>query len=177
VCPQKAPSNDRLCKPDIYNGGTQVIASERGAPQLTVGNALGVARKLGRRIVFDVHQVGEATIIDVAEDLDMCTSSALESTINLAALDLSKRVIVSLEKCLYCDASGLNVLVKARKRLGSMLLVVVPRANRIRRIFHITGLEEILSLSASLHDAVMPTRLQIAPHPNGVASSAMAAAS
>lgn len=77
----------------------------------------------------------------------------MESAIALAEQG-AERIIVSLEYCRYCDSSALSVLFKARKRLGSRLVVVVPSTATTREIFAITGMTEMLELKEDLLSAL-----------------------
>lgn len=101
-----------------------------------------------------VEQRGTSTVIHVDHDLDIASSPLLDASIRLAEGDTDSGIIVSLERCTYCDATGLTVLVRAKKRNGSNLTIVVPDTARCYRAFEITGLSKSLSLSPSLQRAL-----------------------
>ena len=104
--------------------------------------------------MYHVLQRENASIIQVDDDLDIASAPALASAINLAATATAEqRIIVSLEQCTFCDSTGLGVFATAKKRLEERFVVVLPLESRIRRVFNITGLTEVLRPYASLNEA------------------------
>jgi anti-anti-sigma factor len=103
--------------------------------------------------MYNVTQYGDGCLIRVEHDLDTITSPSLASAIELAASGTPGRVIVSLERCFYCDASALTVLLRAKLVLGARFSIFVPHENRICRLFEITGLTQRLGLIASISPA------------------------
>lgn len=104
--------------------------------------------------MYFVWQIGDVDVIEVGGDLDAFSSPNLATAIDRCSRFVSRSLVVSLEFCEYCDASGISVLVRAKTRLGDGLRIVVPLENRIRRVFRITRLEESLSLDKSLQSAL-----------------------
>ena len=100
-------------------------------------------------LVFTITQRGDTCLILVEHDIDMFSSSALASSITLAAAGTQRRIIVSLETCSFIDASALTVLIQAKTELGDRLAIVVPLENRIRRIFEITNLISWLKITTT----------------------------
>jgi anti-sigma B factor antagonist len=116
--------------------------------------------------MYHLEQRGISTVIHVDHDLDIVSAPALDASIRLAETDKERRVIVSLERCAYCDANGLTVLVRAKKRNGPNLTIVVPKSARCYRVFEVTGLSSRLSVFSSLDLAlnVLPASLSgVAP--------------
>jgi len=101
-----------------------------------------------------VEQYGISTVIHVDHDLDIASSPLLEASIRLAEDGKARRIIVSLERCTYCDANGLTVLLRAKKRNGLSFALVVPDGSQCRRVFEVTGLSKCLSLFPSLERAL-----------------------
>jgi anti-anti-sigma factor len=97
---------------------------------------------------------GISTVIHVDHDLDITSAPVLDASIRLAEADTDCRIVVSLERCSYCDANGLTVLIRAKKRNGSNFTVVVPDSERCRRVFEITGLSKSLSVFPNLERAL-----------------------
>ena len=104
--------------------------------------------------MYHALQHGNANIIEVDDELDIALSPALTLAIDAAAQSAEQFVIVSLERCTFCDSTALGVLVKAKKRLGAKFLLVLPPENRINRVFEVTGLRTHLTPCASLQEAV-----------------------
>jgi anti-anti-sigma factor len=107
-----------------------------------------------RTAIFSVSQKCDVSIIQVEDDLDIATSAGLASAIERATRSTLPRIVVSLETCRFCDASGLHVLLEAKTLLGSRLAIVVPPRCSARLIFEITELVNDLSLRDSLDEAL-----------------------
>jgi anti-anti-sigma factor len=104
--------------------------------------------------MFHVYEQGGVNIIEVATDLDIASSGALASAIELAANMPYPRSIVNLVDCQFCDSTGLSVLVRAKRRLGDRLAIVGPSRSAGRRAFDVTELTEALALCATLEEAL-----------------------
>ncbi len=106
--------------------------------------------------MFEVERRGDACIVHVDEDLDIACKERLGASVEAAeGVDSPRLIVVSLERCAYCDSSGLAELLKAYKRLRQRLVVVVPSGSQCRRIFEITGLNAILQISPSIDSALL----------------------
>ncbi len=106
--------------------------------------------------MFDVERRGDASIVHIDEDLDIACRERLGASIEAAErMDSPRLIVISLERCAYCDSSGLAELLKAYKRLRQHLVVVVPSGSQCRRVFEITGLNAILQISPSIDSALL----------------------
>ena len=68
-------------------------------------------------------------------------------------------VVVDMTGTRFCDSAGLTVLVRAHKRAqaeGGELRLVMPAGGAVSRIFAITRLDLVISLSGSLDEALTP---------------------
>lgn len=104
--------------------------------------------------MFHVYEQGGVNIIEVAVDLDIASSGALASAIELAAHMPYQRTVINLVDCQYCDSTGLSVLVRAKRRLGERVVIVGPSRTAGRRAFDITELTEALALCTTLEEAL-----------------------
>jgi anti-anti-sigma factor len=104
--------------------------------------------------MFHVYEQDGVNIIEVAADLDIASSGALASAIELAAFMPYPRTVINLVDCQYCDSTGLSVLVRAKRRLGERLIIVGPSRISGRRAFDVTELTEALALCTSLEEAL-----------------------
>ena len=104
--------------------------------------------------MYHAWQRGNANVIEVDDELDSTSSSALASAIEIAAQSVDRCTIVSLERCSFCDSTALGVLVKAKKQLGPKFLLIIQPDNRINRGFDVTGLTTHLTPCASLQQAL-----------------------
>jgi len=104
--------------------------------------------------MFHVYERGGVNVIDVSRDLDIASSGALLSAIELAAGMPYRRTVVNLIECKFCDSTGLSVLVRAKRRLSSRIVIVGPSRREGRRVFELTELSEALALCATLEEAL-----------------------
>lgn len=102
---------------------------------------------------FHVQRIDRSGVIDVGEDLDGFSSPAFEKTITRAESE-NDHIVVSLERCAYCDSTALAVLIRAKKRLGDRLLIIVPKDVSVRRIFEITDLIDVLGVLERIPDTL-----------------------
>lgn len=93
--------------------------------------------------------VGGITMVELAGELDIASTSALREQLLGLLRPGSSRLLVDLSMVSLCDASGLAVLVGIGRRarlLGGFLhlAAVSPQADRV---LHITGLHRHLPIS------------------------------
>jgi anti-sigma B factor antagonist len=97
---------------------------------------------------------GQAVALTVAGPLDMATVPVLEHAVN-KAFDDHPKVILDLAGVTFCDSSGLNTLVRLRRRAqhsgGKLLLAASPR--QMMRLLTITGADHVFSIYGSLAEA------------------------
>jgi anti-anti-sigma factor len=92
-----------------------------------------------------------AEVLAVKGELDIAAAQWFSDAI-AAKLGGDLPLIVDLSGCEYLDSTILNVLIRAANSAPNRVGVVVPADSRLRRIFHITGLEDALRLSGSRDD-------------------------
>jgi anti-sigma B factor antagonist len=107
-------------------------------------------------ITLATRQAQGRAIVDVAGEVDVHTAPELDAVISSLIAEGNPRVIVDLSSVEFLDSTGLGVLVKALKRVretdGS--LDVVASADRITKVFRITGLDAVIGIYASVDDAL-----------------------
>ncbi len=104
--------------------------------------------------MFNIVRNGDTTILSVWENLDIGSQAAFDGVLQAVTAGARGRIIVSLERCYYCDSKGLGVLLRHSRRLGPRLTVVVPPDNASRRIFEVCRIPELMSVRASLREAL-----------------------
>ncbi len=104
-----------------------------------------------------VSQVDGVPVVRAAVEVDATNAQDLRSAI-LAAISIgTERLIVDMGGTEFCDSTGLNVLVRAHKRLedaGGQLLLVATGPTLLR-IFKVTGMDAMFHLFASLDEALV----------------------
>lgn len=107
-------------------------------------------------LTIATRDVGDVAVVEVTGEVDVYTAPALDEA--LAELVAAGRtgIVVDLTAVDFLDSTGLGVLVKTLKRVREQQghLAVVAVEERIRKIFRITGLDTVMSLSTSVDDAV-----------------------
>jgi anti-sigma B factor antagonist len=100
-------------------------------------------------------RVDHSVATDTAEisahgEIDLATVNTLRSAITSALAQGVRHVVLHLEGVIYIDSSGLGTLIGAHKRVtasGGTMTVVCTRP-RILRLFAITGLDRVLTVTA-----------------------------
>ena len=93
------------------------------------------------------QQCGQATVLHVQGDIDVCTSPALQKQLSILIATEDPLVEVDLGGVPYLDSSGVAVLMKTKRTLDGhgrdlKLLNVLPS---VRRIFSVLALERYLA--------------------------------
>jgi anti-sigma B factor antagonist len=100
--------------------------------------------------------VDGATVVGVAGEIDNYSAPQLRDEL-IAAFDAGARVVVvDLTETTFLDSSALGALVGVEKRqqgTGTELRVACP-AERLRRLFNISRLDEVIPVSASVEAAI-----------------------
>ena len=98
------------------------------------------------------EQLADGTyVVSVAGELDMHTTPAFERELHGALDDGPEALIVDLSACEFFDSTALGVLIGVRKAVADSaraLALVAPDAG-IRRVFELTGCDELFSLHAT----------------------------
>ncbi|MHA6253006.1 STAS domain-containing protein [Oceanobacillus sp. CAU 1775] len=90
------------------------------------------------------------TVLTVSGEIDAYTAPKLKQAFQPMLEEENQEIIVDLEKVSYMDSTGLGVFIgvlKSAKEKGSSLELINIQ-ERVYRLFHITGLEEIMNLKA-----------------------------
>jgi anti-sigma B factor antagonist len=93
-------------------------------------------------LTFTAREVAGRCVVRVAGEIDLASSPSLD--VCLRGLD--GVVIVDLADVTFIDSSGLGVLIRHWKRLRSRSLDLRVRApqDNVRRVFEVTGLDDLL---------------------------------
>ena len=96
------------------------------------------------------------TVVAAVGEVDVYTAPTLDDELTRLIDDGAASLVVDLSGVDFLDSTGLSVLVKALERLrdrGGRLDVVVT-AERVAKVFRITGLDAMLALHGSLAEAL-----------------------
>jgi anti-sigma B factor antagonist len=101
------------------------------------------------------HLTDGRVLVVVRGEVDLFTAPQLHEALD--GLDAGAReVVVDLSEVAFIDSTGLGVLIGVAKKLQSAsgALAIVCPAEKIRRIFQITGLDQVLAIHASRDEAL-----------------------
>jgi anti-sigma B factor antagonist len=104
-----------------------------------------------------LSQVNGVPVVRAAVEVDATNAQDLRSAIVAAITTGAERLIVDMGGTEFCDSTGLNVLVRAHKRLadGGGELLLVATEPTLLRIFKVTGMDTMFHLFASLDEALV----------------------
>jgi anti-sigma B factor antagonist len=101
---------------------------------------------------LESREVGSTSVVSVSGELDVFTAPQLEAILQKLVEQDRLEIVVDLSGVSFLDSTGLGAMVKALKWVkekgGS--LVVVAADERIVKVFKITGLDDVMSLTAEL---------------------------
>lgn len=105
---------------------------------------------------LDRRTHGSWVVVEVAGELDLYTAPSFRETVLEAADgDDLPRVIVDFQRLGFIDSSGLGAIVACLKHLrerGGELTLVAPEGSGLRRLLDLTGLDRVLTLSATVDE-------------------------
>lgn len=107
-------------------------------------------------LTLSTREVGARTVIAVGGEIDVYTAPKLRDTITELVAAGTYHLVVDMEAVEFLDSTGLGVLVgglkKVRAHGGSLELVC--NADRLLKIFKITGLAKVFVIHASADSAL-----------------------
>ena len=89
---------------------------------------------------------GGAVVVEVAGELDLCSSHTLREHLDFVVDSGATTVVVDLTRLSFIDSTGLGVLAVLARRPGfdAVDLAIVCPEGRIRRRLRTTGLDRVL---------------------------------
>jgi anti-sigma B factor antagonist len=103
-----------------------------------------------------IGPTGDCAVLRITGEVDVFSAPALRERVLELAAKGAVHVIADLDGVAFLDSTGLGVLVGCLKRLrthgGSLTLVM--SADRILRVFQITGLVKVFPPHSSVSDAI-----------------------
>jgi anti-sigma B factor antagonist len=98
--------------------------------------------------------VGGCMVVTPTGSLDIATSPELHTLLHRTLDEGTGRLVLDLSRVDFIDSTALRVLVSVHKRLRESggFAVVCPHA-RNRRIFELTALDRVLTLTATVDEA------------------------
>ncbi len=105
---------------------------------------------------FNIENRGNRTVIQIlTEKLDTHIAPALKSELVLVSGKGEKNIILDLEKCEYCDSSGLSAILVANRLCknagGKFVLCGLNEA--VERLITISQLDTVLTITTTVKEA------------------------
>lgn len=121
------------------------------------GDILGLTPEAtGERLTVQVRTVDGSVVVSPVGELDHDTVDLLREPLERSLDDGVVRIVVDCSGLLFCDSTGLNVLLAARLRAeeggGAVHLAAMRPA--VARVFEITGAETVFPVHRSLDEAL-----------------------
>jgi anti-sigma B factor antagonist len=107
-------------------------------------------------LTLNDRKEGDWTVLEVGGEVDVYTAPKLRERLVELVGDGQYRIIVDMTKVEFLDSTGLGVLVGGLKRIRSHEgnLALVCNAERILKIFRITGLTKVFPIYDTLDEAL-----------------------
>ncbi len=106
---------------------------------------------------FNIESRNNSTLIQVqTEKLDTHIAPALKSELVLVSGKGEKNIILDLEKCQYCDSSGLSAILVANRlcKNAGGTFVLCGLNDAVERLITISQLDTVLNITTNVDDAV-----------------------
>jgi anti-sigma B factor antagonist len=103
---------------------------------------------------FRVSSRDGVPVVTAPGEIDAANAEALGDALAAASAD-HPTIIVDMTRNVFCDSSGLRVLIMAVKRAraaGGELRLVLSQPH-LRRVFTVTGLDRVIKISGTLAEA------------------------
>jgi len=116
----------------------------------------------GAQVSLECHseQTADAVIVRARGEIDLSTIPILEAALR-APLQNGQHLILDLTAVRYIDSTGLHTLLRSEEHMREKrlhVLVVVPPAAVIRKIFRISAIDKVIHLFPTLDEAVHSLR-------------------
>ena len=109
-------------------------------------------------LTVDASERDGWTVVVARGQLDVATAPGFRQDLLEAQYGGSSRVVVDLDGVEFLDSMGLGVLVGALKRARTHdgELVIACSRERLRHLFELTGLDQVLRLVPTVDDVLTP---------------------
>ena len=97
-------------------------------------------------------------VVAAPAEIDITSADGLRSALFKAAGNGHSTLVVDMTQTQFCDCSGLHTLIAAHKKAqaeGREVRLVMP-GPAVRRVFAITGIDQVIPNFTSLDEALAP---------------------
>jgi len=107
-----------------------------------------------RTLSWERRDVGSARVLEIVGDADVASKPELDELLESLIDEGPGPIVVSFERCTFCDSTILGVMVKFARQAAGRFDIVAGRGSRVRRVFDITGLTGQLGIFETVDAAV-----------------------
>ncbi|MFE0689206.1 STAS domain-containing protein [Streptomyces sp. JH002] len=112
-------------------------------------------------LTVDAESRGEWAVLRVAGELDLVTSPVVRQHVHDAVADGRRSVVLDLSQVLFCDSSGVGVLVASRRLMRScagQLRLILPHrgaedGSHVNRVLAALGVRRLFDCYPDLDSA------------------------
>jgi anti-sigma B factor antagonist len=106
------------------------------------------------KVNIEKHQDDKEIFVSVSGEIDAYTAPKLREELLPLTEGKNNVITVNLKDVSYLDSTGLGVFVGMFKQLNKNdgELKLVELSDRLKRLFHITGLSHVMSISDNAED-------------------------
>jgi anti-sigma B factor antagonist len=106
------------------------------------------------KVNIEKHQDDKEIFVSVSGEIDAYTAPKLREELLPLTEGKNNVITVNLKDVSYLDSTGLGVFVGMFKQLkkNDGELKLVELSDRLKRLFHITGLSHVMSISDNAED-------------------------
>ena len=106
------------------------------------------------RLAISEHRRDGVPVVVVEGDLDLASAPQLCTALGAHR---GERFVVDFSRVGFCDSSGLRALIGEARECAIMTgrsIIVAPEDGQVRRLFELTGLTDVLEVTADVESAV-----------------------
>jgi len=139
----------------VAGGDSRRRALRRETSSLISGRSGRPRSDPGRPLTIRVQREAGHALVTVAGEIDIATVAQLEEQLSALA-DSGRPLVADLGQVSFIDAAGLRALGRAAKQAAahSARMHVVCGRPQILRLFELTGLDDRVSVTHTLADAL-----------------------
>jgi anti-sigma B factor antagonist len=139
----------------VAGGDSRRRALRRETSSLISGRSGRPRSDPGRPLTIRVQREAGHALVTVAGEIDIATVAQLEEQLSALA-DSGRPLVADLGQVSFIDAAGLRALGRAAKQAAahSVRMHVVCGRPQILRLFELTGLDNRVSVTRTLADAL-----------------------
>ncbi len=105
----------------------------------------------GMNLDIQLQEGPQRNVVLLSGEVDVYTASKLKETLNPLAEQENKELVVDLSGINYIDSTGLGIFIGALKATekSNSTLKLIGLNERVKKLFEITGLNEVIDIQAN----------------------------